>query len=91
MRKAFGNLCGPLQKRLTEIEAADTLADLPAHARCHPLVGARAGQYGLKLTENKRLVIVPNHDPIPATADGGVDPTKITRVQIIEVVDYHGA
>jgi len=91
MRKAFGKLCGPLQRRLTEIEAADTLADLPAHAKCHPLVGKRAGQYGLKLTGSVRLIIVPDHDPIPTTDDGGVDLASITKVEIIEVVDYHGA
>lgn len=37
-----------------------------------------------------RLVFTPDHDPIPMRADGGVDRTRITRILIKEVVDYHG-
>jgi proteic killer suppression protein len=90
MKKTFGEIAGPLQRRLTELEAADTLADLPSHAKCHPLVGKRAGRYSLKLTGNVRLIVEPNHHPLPTTNDGGVDLTKITKIRVVEVVDYHG-
>ncbi len=81
-----------LQQRLSELTAADTLDDvrqLPA-ARCHELSGARKGQLAVDLVHPKRLIFRADHDPVPAKPDGGLDWTKVTRVLVIEVVDYHG-
>lgn len=90
MTKAFGELCKPLQRRLTELEAADSLGLMPQHAKCHPLTGNRGGQFALKLSANKRLIIAPNNNPLPKTEDDGIDILKVTKVRVVEVVDYHG-
>jgi proteic killer suppression protein len=36
-----------------------------------------------------RLVFEPDHDPIPTLEDGGIDQSAVTRIKILEVVDYH--
>ncbi len=44
----------------------------------------------MSLWGSYRLVFVPDHDPIPTRADGGIDRTLVTKISITEVVDYHG-
>jgi len=81
-----------LQRRLYELLACANLSEMrtfPA-ARYHPLHGDRAGESAVDLHGTMRLVFVPDHDPIPCKADGGVDLTRITAVTIMEVEDYHG-
>lgn len=57
---------------------------------CHQLHGDRAGDFAVNLWGAYRLVFVPDHDPSPLLADGGIDRAKVTRILIKEVVDYHG-
>ena len=47
-------------------------------------------QHALDLEHPYRLIIEPDHDPVPVKEDGGLDYEKITVAQIIEVEDYHG-
>ncbi len=63
---------------------------LPPRSGCHPLLGNRAGQFALKVSANVRMIVVPDHEPVPRTSDGGIDPSKVTRIQVIEVIDYLG-
>jgi proteic killer suppression protein len=37
-----------------------------------------------------RLLFVPDHDPVPAKDDGGLDWTHVTAVRIIGIEDTHG-
>ena len=55
----------------------------------HLLTGRRGGQFGIDLIHAFRPIIIPNHDPIPISDDGGVDTTRVTAITILEVVDYH--
>jgi plasmid maintenance system killer protein len=92
MRAQLGDRCAKvLQQRLAEINAADTLEDLEKvpGARCHELKGNRKGQLAVDLVHPKRLVFVPDHDPVPNRPDGGLDWAQVTRVLVTEVVDYH--
>lgn len=92
MRAKLGDRCAKvLQQRLAEMKAADTLEDLgkvPA-ARFHELKADRKGQLAVDLVHPKRLVFVPDHNPVPRKADGGLDWAQVTRVLVTEVVDYH--
>lgn len=36
-----------------------------------------------------RIVFAPV-EPIPLRPDGGIDEARVDRIEIIEVVDYHG-
>lgn len=80
-----------LQQRLAEMKAAanlDDLGKLPG-ARCHELIGERQGQLAVDLVHPRRLIFQPDHDPMPAKSDGGLDWQKVTCVIINEIVDYH--
>ena len=79
-----------LRRRLGVLAAAPTLADVRGTpGRLHPLAGDRRGQYALDLRGSTRLVFVPNPDPPPRVAAGGIDEAKVTAILIVEVVDYH--
>lgn len=81
-----------LAQRLSELSAATTLEDmrpLPA-ARCHELHGDRKGQLAVDLVDPKRLVFEPDHNPVPTKPDGGLDWNAVTRIVVVEIVDYHG-
>ena len=57
--------------------------------RLHQLRGNRAGQFAIDLTDPYRLILQPNHNPVPQKDGGGIDLTRVTAITIIEVVDYH--
>ena len=77
--------------RLAVFRNARTLATVPTTSpeRRHLLSGGRRGQYAVDLVHPYRLVFEPTHDPVPRTADGGIDVDRVTAITIMEVVDYH--
>ncbi len=92
MRAKLGaNGAKRLQQRLAELQAVETLKDmerLPA-ARCHQLAGDRKGQLAVDLVHPRRLVFEPDHTPRPTKDDGGLDWSKVTRIVVVEIADYH--
>lgn len=92
MRARFGKpLAERLQQRLAELKAADTLEDirrLPS-TRCHELSQNRKGQLAVDLVHPKRLIFEPDHNPVPRKPDGGLDWPHVTRIRVIEIIDYH--
>jgi proteic killer suppression protein len=80
-----------LKRRIASLEAAPTLADMAGvPGRCHPLSADRTGEFALDLRGSSRLVFAPDHEPLPELGDGGLDQSKVTKILIREVVDYHG-
>lgn len=71
-------------KRITDILAFQTLAMLIASKRgnCHPLTGDRKGKFALDLAQGWRLIFIPDYEEWN-------DTSLVTKVKIIEVVDYH--
>ncbi|MDD5558436.1 killer suppression protein [Candidatus Methylomirabilis sp.] len=92
MRARFGKpLAERLQQRLAELKAADTLEDirrLPS-ARCHELSQNRKGQLAVDVVHPKRLIFEPDHNPVPHKTDGGLDWSHVTKIRVIEIIDYH--
>lgn len=89
-RKKFGpERWKRLQRRLTSINGAPTLADLKGIAGFHALHADLDGHYVLALDGPYRLVFRPA-DPTPRRPDGSVDVEAVTAVTITEVADYHG-
>jgi len=80
-----------LQQRLMELKAAPCLDDISKvpPPRCHPLSGDRDGQLSVDLEHPYRLLFIPANDPIPLTQDGGLDWTKVTEIEIVEITDTH--
>jgi proteic killer suppression protein len=93
MRKKLGvKRAEKLQQRLFELRASESLEDMarfPA-ADCHELSQNRKGQISVNLDQPYRLIFVPDHDPLPTTPEGGLDRTQVTRILIVEIVNYHG-
>ena len=79
-----------IRARLDDIAAADCLEDMKTlPGRCHELASDRAGQLGVSLKGQYRLVFTPDHDPPMLKKDGGLDWLHITKIKVVEVVDYH--
>ena len=93
--KAMKGRWGPmtakkLKRRLADIEAAKTLADMRhLPGRCHELVADRAGQLAVDLDHPRRLIFKPNHHPVPIRAAGGLDWAGVTGIVVLEITDYH--
>jgi len=77
-----------LQRRLTELFAANVVSDLVA-GRPHPLERDRAGQFSVDLHGGCRLVFKPMRQPPPAKPDGSIDWAQVDEITIIEAMDYH--
>ncbi|NOS76489.1 MAG: killer suppression protein [Nitrospira sp.] len=92
MRTTLGiSMSEKLKQRLFELKSADSLEDMrkiPA-ANCHELGHNRQGQLAVDLHQPKRLIFKPDHNPTPTKPDGGLDWTKVTSIEVVEIVDYH--
>ncbi len=89
--KSYGLLAKKIKMRLKNLSDADNLSvmrSLPA-AGCHELSGNRQGQLAVSVSVNFRLIFEPANEPVPVREDGGLDWNEITKIRIIEVVDYH--
>lgn len=88
-RKLGTNMARKLHARLADLIAAPSMADLPQAGRPHLLKGDRAGEFALDLVHPQRLVFEPAHSSVPLSEDGGIDLSRVTRVCIIWIGDYH--
>ena len=90
VRKYGKQRAAKLGQRVGQLADAETLGDfrhLPG--RCHELKGNRKGQLALDLDGPYRLLFEPDHDLLPVTEESGLDWNSVTRVKILEIVDYH--
>lgn len=89
--RRYGNLAKRIGMRLEVLFQADCLADVPTDPppRRHMLSGDLAGCFAVDLSGNWRLVFRPNQAPLPLKEDGGLDLSKVTSIEIVDVVDYH--
>ncbi|MBI4665219.1 MAG: type II toxin-antitoxin system RelE/ParE family toxin [Nitrospinae bacterium] len=81
-----------LKLRLVQLQAAENLAEmrlLPA-ARLHSLKGEMEGKFAVDLNHPFRLVFESAHNPAPTLPDVSPDYRKITKISILDIVDYHG-
>ena len=90
IRRACLKATGKLKRRLDDIKAAETMADLenlPGHY--HALKADRSGLWACHLEEPKRLVFRPIPESGALSADGRLDTKRVRAVCIMEVVNYH--
>jgi proteic killer suppression protein len=80
-----------IQQRLMELRDSENLAILATlpGPRCHELKGNLAGHLAVDLVHPDRMVFQPDHDPLPAKDDGGLDWQQVTRIEIVGIGDYH--
>jgi proteic killer suppression protein len=77
-----------LKTRLADIRAVNIVTDLVA-GHPHPLEGDRRGEFSLRLHDGHRLVFVPDLIPVPFKESDSVDWSKVTKIKIIYIGDYH--
>ena len=66
----------------------DEVSHRPPERR-HELSGGRKEEFAVDIKHPYRLVFVPNHNPLPRKADGGLDLGQITAINVVGVEDYH--
>lgn len=91
LHKNFGRLAQKINQRLKELQGADNLAimrTIPA-SRCHELNVPRKGELAVSVSENYRLIFKPAHSPAPVKDDGGLNWEQVTKIEILEIEDYH--
>lgn len=79
-----------LRRRLDDLrdaEALETMRNLPGG--CHELKGDLAGWLSVDLDGPYRLYFQPAHNPLPSKPDGGLDWTKVTAIEVIEIGNPH--
>jgi len=94
LEKVHGSLrAKKIRIRLAELRAASTLNDFwppkTGPERCHELTGSRKSQLSVDLDHPYRLILTPNHNPIPCKSDGGLDWKQITAILILGIEDTH--
>jgi toxin HigB-1 len=80
LSKNYGVLARKVKQRIQQLESADNLwiiAQLPA-LRLHAYHGDRKGIWSIDIQQNWRILFRPDHDPIPALQQGGIDLKAIT-------------
>jgi len=85
-------IAGELNKRLSAIQAADTLADLPVldqPGNYKELTRDRKGQMSCRVSDAERLIFRPAQQPPPTMKNGNMDWRQVTDVELIKIVDYH--
>ena len=54
------------------------------------MTGNLKGKFAVYVKHPQHMIFEPNHNPIPRKEDGGIDLTKVTKITILKVKDYHG-
>jgi len=80
-----------IKARMVQIQAAIHLDQLrpPMPGHFHALTSDKAGWIACDLDGPYRLILEPDHDPLPVLDAGGLDWKKVTRIRIAGVLNYH--
>ena len=92
LNKTYGQkMARKLKTGLAVLMAADDLAGVPTQGsiRCHQLRADRDEQFAIDLEHPRRFVFEIDQNPIPRLKDGGIDKVSVTRIVVIEIIDYH--
>ena len=93
LKKAYGARNANLIRGcLDDLAAAECLADMRKlpHHRLHELKANLKGVFSLDVEDPYRLLLVPDHDPLPMLADGGIDEAEVTAVEVQRIENTHG-
>ena len=91
LRKHFNQASDNIVRRLKLLINEPNLGKIPNYppTRLHLLKGDYKGYYAVDVNRELRIVIEINHDPIPRLLDNSVNVDKVTKICIIDIVDYH--
>lgn len=92
LNKTYGQtMAKRLKTGLAVLMAADDLSGVPTQGsiRCHQLKADRDEQFAIDLEHPRRLLFEIDQNPIPRLEGGGIDKASVTRIVVIEIIDYH--
>ncbi len=91
LHKKYGTNARYIKRRMAVLIAAPSLAHISHRPpeRRHNLEGKRKGTFAVDLKHPFRLILKPNHDPVPLREDKGIDLHKVTAITILGVEDYY--
>lgn len=90
IKKHYGKSTQKIMMRLYDINAADNLEILMIlPGRYHKLKGNKSNKFACDLKHPFRLIFEPNNDPIPTDHNGNIIYSKVTKIKILEITDYH--
>ena len=79
-----------IRRRLADLEAADSLEVMRLlPGRCHELIANYSGHLALDLEHPDRLIFKPANEPLPVDSSGRLDWSKVTKVMIVDIGNYH--
>lgn len=83
IKSAYGNISGRIETALSVLGVADNLEEVPnvPPTRRHKLTGNYQGCWAIDLDKSYRMIIKPTM--------AEEDVSKITSIEIIDIVDYH--
>lgn len=90
--KKFGKPCAvKIRSRLDELLDSSNLETMRffPQARFHALKGSRKGQFAVDVEHPKRIIIEPDHIPLPTLEDGSIDIKRVKSVTVVDIEDYH--
>lgn len=88
-KKKLGTNCAKkLRTRLSDLQASQCVTELVA-GDPHPLKGDRDGEFAVSLADGWRLTFVPDHVPVPTSPNGKIDWSKVNKIRIVFIGDYH--
>lgn len=92
LTQKYGDRAQYIMRRMKVLSASPALANVPRQPpdRCHQLSGDRNEEFAVVIKDQWRIIFKPNHEHIPRKEDNGIDLTKITKILIIWIGDYHG-
>lgn len=85
LKKYYGNDYNKIRNRLSELEAANNLSDIPEcpPPRRHKLNGNSRDCWGIDYSPNDRIIIRP-------TGEFDInDVSSIVEIEIVDLADYH--
>lgn len=89
--KNYGIRAKNVNQRMEDLKAVSNLFDLSLfpQANLHELKGDKNGSLAVDISANYRIILKPDHTPIPKKEDGGLDWKAVTKIIITEIIDYH--
>ena len=89
-KKQGRQMADVIARRFANLRAATVLEDLRnLPGRHHELGGKRKGQFAADLIHPKRLIYSPDHELEVYMEGNAINWSKITKIKIIEIIDYH--
>lgn len=79
-----------IRRRITQIMAAPSLADLDRMGPLSLQPGPGSDQVHIDASAPQRIVLLPHHDPMPRHGDGQLVYADVTHVCILDICELHG-